>query len=63
MDTHVGILRTAEGLAEAHAWLCARAEHDSVCRVGAAIAGAALAREESVGCHRRAEFPVAVAAR
>jgi L-aspartate oxidase len=63
MDAQAGILRTAQGLSEAHAWLSARAGRDAVCRVGAAIVAAALAREESVGCHRRAEFPMAAAAR
>jgi L-aspartate oxidase len=63
MDAHAGIVRTAEGLAEAHDWLAPRAERDATCRVGAAIVAAAARRTESVGCHRRAESPTMVGAR
>ena len=61
MDTHAGIERSTEGLAEAHAWLAAHADRDATCRVGAAIVEAAAKRTESVGCHLRTETPLATA--
>ena len=61
MDTHAGIERSTEGLAEAHAWLAAHADRDATCRVGAAIVEAAAKRTESVGCHLRTETPLAIA--
>ncbi|RLV51213.1 FAD-binding protein [Nocardioides mangrovicus] len=61
MDAHAGIVRDAEGLGRAADWLAPRIELDATCRVAAAVVAAALARRESVGCHRRSDVAALVA--
>jgi L-aspartate oxidase len=67
MSRHAGVLRDAEGLAELAAGLTAvppaaaldlaAVETTALHTVATLLAGAALARTESRGCHRRVDAP------
>jgi L-aspartate oxidase len=57
METQVGVVRDAAGLAEAVAALEPRARHCDAALVALMIARGALAREESRGAHWRSDFP------
>jgi len=57
METQVGVVRDAAGLAEAVAALEPRARHCDAALVALMIARGALAREESRGAHWRSDCP------
>jgi L-aspartate oxidase len=57
MESHVGVVREAQGLAEAVAALAPRAAACDAALVASLVARAALAREESRGAHWRSDFP------
>ena len=57
MDQHAGIIRDAAGLDTAAAQLRPLATRDTTCLVASAVVTAAAARQESVGCHLRADAP------
>jgi L-aspartate oxidase len=62
METKVGVVREAAGLAEATAALAPMAERCDAALVALMIAQGALDREESRGAHWRSDFPHTAAA-
>lgn len=57
MDQHAGIVRDAAGLNTAATQLRPLVAGDTTCLVASAVIAAAAARQESVGCHLRADAP------
>ncbi|MFC6745822.1 hypothetical protein ACFQFG_14240 [Methylobacterium persicinum] len=57
METHVGVVREADGLAAAEAQLAPLAATCDAALVASLIAKGALARQESRGGHWRSDYP------